>query len=145
MTAEIQALFQPSVRELATTEAVRKRLEIVRPPAGQMGEAELQEAVEQLCRLYYLPYHHCGDSRLCQGGGGFPDLVIVGPLGVLWRELKVADRNPTFDQHWWGRKLITSGQDWAVWTDQDYASGRITCELAAIGHLAAIGQLPAAA
>lgn len=110
--------------------------------ADMTAEADLQDAVEQLCRFWHVIYHHCWRGR---GDKGFPDLVIVGPAGILWRELKVQDRQPFWDQRRWGRWLQATGADWGIWTEDDYAAGKITSEIAAISHLAVIGQLPSAA
>lgn len=107
-------------------------------------EYQLQGAVESLCRFYRVHYHHCRDARHCTGNG-FPDLVIVGPLGVIFRELKVKGRIAAFEQRRWGHSLIHSGQDWAVWTEHDYMDGRITNQIAAISDLAVMNQIPRAA
>lgn len=109
-----------------------------------LSEATLQRLVEDLCCWYHLTYHHCRDSRHCDGNG-FPDLVIVGPLGTIFRELKVKGREPVFTQRLWGNMLRATGQDWKVWTERDYFEGVITGELAAISDLAVMGQIPRAA
>lgn len=111
---------------------------------GEWTEYQLQGAVESLLRFYQVRFHHCRDARLCTGNG-FPDLVIVGPLGVLYRELKVKGRIPAVDQRRWGHSLVHSGQDWAVWTEYDYMEGRITNQIAAISDLAVMNQIPRAA
>jgi len=112
--------------------------------AATMTEAALLARVMHLCRLYGLLYYHTHDSRGSQPG--FPDLVIVSPDGdgqtVLFRELKVNGGRLTFEQKRWGRALRAAGEDYGVWTPEDYATRRITCELAAISPLAAMGQLP---
>lgn len=110
-----------------------KRLGVVGPVVGAWTEAQLQEAVEKLCRTYGRLFHHCQDSRLCHGIG-FPDLVIAGPGGTLYRELKVRGREPAFEQRRWGRILREAGQDWKIWTETDYASGLIAREIAMLGQ-----------
>jgi hypothetical protein len=107
--------------------------------AAMTAEADLQDEVESLARFYHLLYIHCFRFR---GDRGFPDLVLVGPRGMLFRELKVQGRQPAWDQKRWGKWLQNAGCDWAIWTEDDYASGRITDELAAISYLAVIGQVP---
>lgn len=107
-------------------------------------EFQLQGAVEGLLKWYRLRFHHCRDARLCTGNG-FPDLVIVGPLGVLYRELKVQGRTPNTEQRRWGHALTHAFQDWAVWTEEDYFSGTITNQIAAISDLAVMNQIPRAA
>lgn len=110
--------------------------------ATPMSEVTLLGRVRHLCDLYGTTHYHTRDSR--GSNPGFPDLVIVGPGGVLWRELKVKGRTLTIDQRRWQRALMGADQDHGVWTEQDYASGRITAEIARISQLAAIQQLPLA-
>lgn len=112
--------------------------------AASMSEAALLARVMYLCDLYGLLCYHTADSRGSRPG--FPDLVIVSENGdgqvVLIRELKVNGGKLSFDQKRWGRALRAAGEDYAVWTPEDYASRRITCELAGLSRLAAMGQLP---
>lgn len=105
-----------------------------------MTEASLLGRVRHLCDLYRTEHYHTKDSR--GSTPGFPDLVIVGPGGVLYRELKVNGRGLTTEQRRWRRSLLAAGQDFEVWTRDDYATGRITNQIARISRLAAIHQLP---
>jgi len=107
-------------------------------------EFRLQGLTEELCRFWRCRFHHCRDARLCDGNG-YPDLIIVGAGGVLFRELKLSGRKPSFEQRQWGLELRRAGQNWKVWTELDYESGFITNEIAAISDLAVIGQIPRAA
>lgn len=71
-----------------------------------------------------------------QGNTGFPDLMFVGPGGLMFRELKTVDgaaRGTRPAQTKWKYRLRAARQDWAVWTPADLASGRIDGELAALG------------
>jgi hypothetical protein len=106
-----------------------------------MTEAALLARVIHLCDLYGALVYHTHDSRGSRPG--FPDLVIAGPLGILWRELKVVNGRLTFEQRQWGRGLREAGQDFEVWTPDDYASGRVGWEIAHLSELASLGQLPA--
>jgi hypothetical protein len=68
---------------------------------------------------------------------GFPDLMIVGPGGVIFRELKTlngmgAGGGLRPDQSTWRDRLKAAGQDWDIWTPADLDRGRIERELAAI-------------
>lgn len=65
-------------------------------------------------------------------GAGFPDLVIVGPGGVLYRELKSARGRVEADQVVWLRALQTAGANAAVWQPEHLTDGTIPSELAAL-------------
>ena len=82
--------------------------------------AELLEAFRGLVRQWpQLTIQHFPTAFDCWSPG-WPDLVIVGPGGVLWREVKTA-RDRLSPRQWdWGDRLITAGQDWAVWGPADY-------------------------
>lgn len=101
-------------------------------------EEELQKRILDLCRLYGLHTAHfrpgltqTGKWRTAVGGDGkgWPDLTIVGPGGVLYRELKSATGSPTAEQKAWFGWLSEAGQDVAVWKPRDWDSGRIRREL----------------
>ena len=51
-----------------------------------MTEAQWQSRVTDYCDLRRLRWFHSGDSRR-DSCAGFPDLVIVGPGGVVFLEL----------------------------------------------------------
>jgi hypothetical protein len=94
-----------------------------------MTEAQLQQAVTDICKLYGLRWHH---QRYSIGSkAGWPDLSVCGRK-IIFRELKREDKNPTTAQLQWGIWLAEAGQDWGVWKPSDLASGRIQRELAAI-------------
>ena len=102
-----------------------------------MTEAELQHEVEKLCDELGLLWHHCHDSRHCDGRRGFPDLVIIGPCGLLLAELKSAAGETSSGQDLWLWHLakIPGPRIWAIWRPADLASGRIRNELFAIADL----------
>lgn len=95
--------------------------------------AGLQKAVTDLCDWYGLRWHHDTDSR--KNKAGLPDLIIIGaqraggPVAVLWRELKVPPDKLRDEQHKFAGDLVAAGADWAVWTPDDWRSGRIRKEL----------------
>lgn len=98
-----------------------------------MGEGELRARVVELVayRGLYLKAHP--DSRRDQvSNPGFPDLVIVGPGGVLWRELKDATDTASRAQLAWGDLLRAAGQDWAIWRPADLRAGHVEHQLIAL-------------
>lgn len=96
-----------------------------------MTEAELQRAVLDMCRWKGLLAYHTYDPR--RSVAGFPDLVIAGPAGVLFRELKSAAGKLEPAQRRWAWMLGQAGQDWQLWRPADLDRGGIAAELAAIG------------
>jgi hypothetical protein len=107
-----------------------------------MTEAELEIEVVDLCEQLRLLWHHCTSSTRCRGRRGLPDMVIVGPRGHLFRELKGADGETTSDQDLWGWSLNRSARPgehidatislWSGWWPGDWHNGRIRKELEAI-------------
>src|SRR5262249_17983206 len=94
----------------------------------QMSETRLMESIREICKLYRLHAFHCQDSR-GSWGPGFPDLVIAGPCGVLFREIKTEAGRTTVGQDGWAATLIEAGADWAIWRPADLITGRIGHEL----------------
>jgi hypothetical protein len=79
-------------------------------------------------------WHHCPDSRGCQGTPGLPDFIIMSPYGmVLWREVKPhAGEHPSGSQLTWRYTLQAIVMNYDVWTPADVASGRVRYEIEAI-------------
>lgn len=68
-----------------------------------------------------------------QGDGkGFPDVVIAGKGGVLFRELKAARGSLSPEQRTWQSVLAEAGADMGVWRPADLQSGRIEAEIRAV-------------
>lgn len=63
---------------------------------------------------------------------GWPDWVITGPRGALFRELKSERGVLSPDQRRVGSMLTRAGLDWAVWKPRDLFSGVIAAQLAGI-------------
>jgi hypothetical protein len=104
-------------------------------------EDDLQTAVFDLCKLLGLHTAHFRPALTKSGrwitavggdGKGWPDLTIVGPGGILFRELKSATGSRSVDQRRWAEWLTEAGADIAVWKPRDLVSGRIEAELTAL-------------
>lgn len=97
-----------------------------------MSEKDLQDLVVRLARAMGLLAYHTHDSRRSEKG--FPDLVIVGERGVIFRELKTERGKVTPEQNYWLGALEMAGCNAGVWRPADWMSGFITRELRALGR-----------
>lgn len=93
-----------------------------------MNENEFTRKVIGLAESYGLLVHHCYRSELCDGAG-LPDLIIAGPLGVIFAELKTATGQTDDAQDAWA-KLLKSQESWTepvyfLWRPDDWVNGRI--------------------
>lgn len=93
-----------------------------------MSEDQFQQAVTELCDWRHLLWFHDHDSR--RNPSGFPDLVIVSPWGVLFRELKTDTGRIRPDQKKWLAVLQLAGADADVWRPADMP--RVVAELTAL-------------
>ncbi|WP_433464360.1 hypothetical protein [Spirillospora sp. CA-128828] len=107
---------------------------------SDMSEDELDAEVVKLVNGLRLATFHTRDSRRADGAG-FPDRVIVGPGGVLWRELKREWSELRPGQVTWKYRLISTGQDWGLWRPTDLKSGRIRRELLALTHPVTVEEI----
>lgn len=110
-----------------------------------MSEDDLLRNVLQLAKLLGLRTAHFRPGKTTRGnwitavagdGKGFPDLVIVGPGGVAFRELKAAKGRISREQADWAAALILAGASWDEWRPADWGTdgGRIRDELKALTH-----------
>ena len=98
-----------------------------------MTEAQLEEGIRALCTDLGIVRFHVRDSRGMTPG--FPDDLLVGPRGLLWRENKTQKGKLTAAQTEVGEALTRLGYDWACWRPDDLLSGRVAAELVAISGL----------
>lgn len=101
-----------------------------------MLESEFLVAVLHLARLRGCLVHHCRPARTAsgwstpiQGDSGFPDLVIAGAGGVLFRELKTETGTVTVPQRLWIDRLSVAQVNVAVWRPDDLRSGLVDSEI----------------
>lgn len=98
--------------------------------ARAMPEAEVEEYARQTCRLFRVRYYHTHRSQ--HSPSGFPDDVIVGPRGMLYRENKRESGKVSIDQQGWLDDLAAHGCNVGVWRPSDLLSGRIEEEIRAV-------------
>jgi hypothetical protein len=98
--------------------------------SSPMREADLERAVVSLCGWLGLLVYHTRDSR--GSVPGFPDLVIVGRGGVIFRELKSGAGKVTKAQTAWHEALVEAGSNWGVWRPADWYDDGIMHELRAL-------------
>ncbi len=84
-----------------------------------MPEAAFQEKVLDLCKWLRLKVFHTYDSRK-SAGPGFPDLVIVGPGGTIFAELKSTTGRVSASQTEWLDALKASGEQVILWRPEDW-------------------------
>jgi hypothetical protein len=117
-----------------------------------MSEDDLLTAVLDLARLlgvfsaHFRPARRQGkDGRTrwetaVQGDGkGYPDLTLVGPAGLMFRELKSTSGTCSPEQAAWLAQLTAAGADTGVWRPADLKSGRIESELRALAGKSVAG------
>lgn len=97
-----------------------------RTEAGQLAD------VAELAACHGVLWHHCRDSRCCDGDPGLPDLVLVGPGGVLFPELKSSPRGMTAAQTGWRWALRAAGAATPLWLPSDFRNGTVERYIAAL-------------
>lgn len=103
------------------------------PAAKAMSEQQLDNQIRAIAKDLRLLRYHTHDSR--KSPHGFPDLVLVGARGILFRELKKEGGKHTDAQLEWLLALSDAGSDAGTWYPSDLLSGRIAQELTAIAGL----------
>lgn len=94
------------------------------------GGDSLDSHVRDLIGEYGLWGYHTRNS--IGSARGWPDWVILGPGGALFRELKAERGTLSVDQRKVGSRLARVGFDWATWRPRDLLDGTIRRQLAAI-------------
>ena len=100
-------------------------------PEASWTEDRLREEILVLCTRLVLIVNYHKAERLSPARG-WPDLEIVGPRGILHRELKTMAGQLSTDQRRVGSKLNLAGGNWAVWRPADWATGVIQNQLLAL-------------
>lgn len=90
-------------------------------------ERDFLSAVYRICRSSGVYAHHC--QSICHGKG-WPDLVLIGNHGVLFREVKsspvdVVRREQTTVLY----LLKANGQDAGIWRPEDLRCGAVAQQI----------------
>lgn len=93
-----------------------------------MSERLLMSHVRSLCNTLDLLVQHSGDARR-DWVPGWPDLVIIGPNGQRFAELKARFGQLDTAQCYVRDRLIAAGLEWRLWTPRDWYRGTIAAEL----------------
>ena len=94
------------------------------------GPNSLDAHVRRLIADLGLFGYHTRNSK--GSAPGWPDWVIVGRGGILYRELKTEHGAPTAAQRHVGDLITRAGGDWAVWRPRDLLDGSVGRQLATL-------------
>lgn len=78
--------------------------------------------------------HYCGQAARCQGDKGQPDLVVAGPFGTAWIEVKMPGDQLKPAQTTWRHMLTAGGQEYHVVGPADLVDGSVDWILRDIGR-----------
>jgi hypothetical protein len=92
-------------------------------------DAYVRKAIADLGLFGYHPRNSKGSAA------GWPDWVIVGRGGILYRELKTEHGSLSPEQRHVGELITRAGGNWAVWRPRDRLDGSIGRELASLAAI----------
>src|SRR2546421_301214 len=106
------------------------------------GPGSLEAHVRKLIADLGLFGYHPRNSKGSQAG--WPDWVIIGRAGILYRELKSESGSLSPEQRYVGELITRAGGNWRVWRPRDLLDGSIGRELAGVAavQLALFGDAP---
>jgi hypothetical protein len=96
-----------------------------------MSERSLSAEVRQMIDARQL-WGHVSNDYYRRSGRGWFDWVIIGPGGILFRELKSDSGVVSAQQRFVHQRFAGSGYNCAVWRPEQLADGTIARELDAI-------------
>lgn len=105
--------------------------------AQSMSEGALTDAIVELAHLLGFAVAHFRPGRTAGGyrtavaydGAGFFDLVLIGPRGVIFAEVKAEHGAVRADQKAWLQRAANAGARVFVWRPSHWVSGEIEREL----------------
>ena len=112
-------------RTVTLTPALREQARLMLEDRGQ---ASLNAGIRELITdLGLYGYRSNGGTER-----GWPDWVIIGPCGILYRELKTERGTLTPEQRDVGARITKAGGNWSVWRPVHLLSGEIGQELSSL-------------
>lgn len=99
------------------------------PDPMSMSHAVLCGVIERRADELGILWTHLPDTARRIAHRGFPDYVLSGPFGTMFREVKTTGEQPDTDQRTWGWMLRAGGEDYAIWEPKDLPTERIYREL----------------
>jgi hypothetical protein len=97
------------------------------------GPDSLDAHVRKLMIDLGLFGYHPRNSKGSQAG--WPDWVIIGRGGILYRELKAEHGTLSPEQRHVGELITRAGGNWAVWRPRGLLDGSIARELASLAAI----------
>lgn len=97
-----------------------------------MLEAEFQSQILEACKLHHVEAFHVNLS--IRSEPGWPDLVLVGANGAIFRELKTATGKVSPHQAFWLAILEDAGLDAGVWRPDQWPDP-ILSQIKALGRV----------
>ena len=79
--------------------------------------------IQKRAKARGLLSHYCGSAERCHGDRGMPDLVLAGPFGVAWVEVKTPGDRLRPEQTSWRYMLQAAGEVYEVMGERDLAPG----------------------
>lgn len=98
--------------------------------------------IAEWAERYGVLVHHCRDSRHCDGQRGLPDVILAGPRGVLFVELKSSMHGMTSHQRTWHWMLKAAGAQVVTWLPSHFRNGTAEAAIAAIGRPEDMSEAP---
>jgi hypothetical protein len=92
-------------------------------------DAHVRKLIKDLGLFGYHPRNSKGSEP------GWPDWVIIGRGGILYRELKSEAGVLSPEQRHVGELITRAGGKWRVWRPRDLLSGQIARELAEVAAI----------
>lgn len=89
-------------------------------------EAHLRRLLKDMGIWGFHPRNSVGSEK------GWPDWVLLGPNGALFRELKSESGRLSVEQRHVGSMMMNAGLSWSTWRPSDLLSGVIERQLSGI-------------